>query len=292
MKEIKQESVLNINKNKNFYDKQYKGVNIKGILKTLNNLDEFLKDATSTDISWVGMYFDNFKDYVEDKKILELGCGKCANAAVLAALGAEVIANDISDYSGDIINALNNNYDFKHKIKFIKGEFTNHDFPKQSLDVVVGKAFLHHLTLEHEALIIKKINQILKPSGEARFFEPAVNNKLLDELRWSVPMNNRPSKLFKPKAFKKWQDSDPHPQRDNSSRHFKKIGQEFFDITEIKPIGILERFYRILPFSTKMLRKYRRAALKAERFLPNFIRLFGARSQTIIYKSPKLRDNV
>ena len=150
MKVIKNESISNINKNRAFYDKKYKGVNVNGLIKILNNLDAFLNDATATDISWVGMYVNNFKDTVKGKKIMELGCGNCANVAVLAALGAEVIANDISDYSGDVINALNSNYKFEHDITFVKGDFTSHDLSKQSFDMVIGKAFLHHLTLEHE----------------------------------------------------------------------------------------------------------------------------------------------
>lgn len=292
MKAIENESISNINKNRDFYDKKYKGVNVSGLIKTLNNLEAFLNDATTTDISWVGMYINNFKDTVKGKKIMELGCGNCANVAVLAALGAEVIANDISDYSGGIIDALNLNYKFKHNITFIKGDFTSHDLKKQSLDMVIGKAFLHHLTLEHELEVIKKISQVLKPNGEARFFEPAINSKFLDELRWAMPMNNRPSKLFSPKAFKNWEDSDPHPHRDNSSKHFKRLGHQFFNNTEITPMGMLERFYRILPFSTRTLRKYRRIALKLEKYAPKFIQYFGARSQTIIYKMPKPLSHV
>ncbi|WP_339895250.1 class I SAM-dependent methyltransferase [uncultured Algibacter sp.] len=288
MEEIKNESISNINKNKDFYDKKYKKVNVSGLIKTLNNLDSFLNDATTTDISWVGMYVNNFKDTVKGKKIMELGCGNCANVAVLAALGAEVIANDISEYSSDIINALNANYKFEYDIVFVKGDFTDHNLPKQSLDMVIGKAFLHHLTLEHELEVIKKINQVLKPEGEARFFEPAINSNFLDELRWAVPMDNRPSKLFSPKAFKQWEDSDPHPHRDNSSKHFKQLGHQFFSKTEIIPMGMLERFYRILPFSTKTVRKYRRIALKIEKYAPRFIQYFGARSQTIIYKTPRI----
>ncbi len=292
MKEVKAESVDNISKNKDFYNKRYKDVNIEGLIYTLNNLDAFLADATTTDISWVGMYVNNFKETIKGKKVLELGCGNCANAAVMAALGAEVIANDISDYSGDIIEALNLKFKFEHKIVFKKGDFITHDIPNDSLDIVIGKAFLHHLTLDHEKAVLKKISDVLKKDGEARFFEPAVNSKFLDELRWAVPMNSRPSKLFNPKRFKAWEASDPHPHRDNSSKHFRTQGNQLFNATEIIPMGMLERFYRILPFPTKTLRRYRRVALRLEKYTPSFIQLLGARSQTIIFKSPKSNAHV
>jgi len=126
MEVTKKEHISNIDKNRAFYDKKYKGVNVEGLIKTLNNLDAFLNDATTTDISWVGMYVNNFKDAIKGKKIMELGCGDCANVAVMAALGAEVIANDISDYSGDIVHALNSNYKFDHDITFFKGDLRDH----------------------------------------------------------------------------------------------------------------------------------------------------------------------
>ncbi len=292
MEEIKAESIKNIHHNKNFYNKRYEKVNIDGLLKTLKNLELFLEDVTATDISWVGMYINNFKETVKGKKVLELGCGNCANAAVMAALGAEVIANDISDFSGDIIGALNSKFEFEHKIVFKKGDFITHDITNNSIDIVVGKAFLHHLTLDHERAVLKKVSEILKEDGEARFFEPAVNSKFIDELRWAVPMNNRPSKLFKPKAFKAWERSDPHPHRDNSSKHFRALGTQFFNTIEITPMGMFERFYRILPFSTRTLRKYRRTALRLEKYTPKFVQFFGARSQTVIYKLPKLNTDV
>ncbi|MFK2820685.1 class I SAM-dependent methyltransferase [Flavobacteriaceae sp. LMIT009] len=288
----RQKSISNIDKNRSFYDNKYKDVNVKGLVKTLNNLNVFLDDATSTDISWVGMYVNNLRNEVRGKKILELGCGKCVNAAVLAALGAKVCANDISDYSGDIVDALNREFEFEYKIEFIQGDFTTRIFPSHSFDMVIGKAFLHHLTLEYETLVLMKISEVLKPEGEARFFEPAVNSKLLDELRWAIPMNNRPSKLFNPAGFKIWEEKDPHPHRDNSSKHFKNIGNIYFENTTIIPMGVLERFYRVLPFSNKTLRKYRRNALKIEKFLPRFIQSVGARSQTVIYRNPKSFGNV
>jgi len=167
MEVTKKEHISNIDKNRAFYDKKYKGVNVEGLIKTLNNLDAFLNDATTTDISWVGMYVNNFKDAIKGKKIMELG------------------------------------------------------------------------------------------------------------LRWAVPMGKRPSKWLNRKAFEKWEESDPHPDRDNSSKHFKSLGTRFFSNVEIIPMGVLERFYRILPFSVKTLRKYRRSALRLEKYAPKLIQNVG-----------------
>jgi len=286
------ESLSNINKNKSHYDERYKHVNVNSILLILDNLESYLNTAISTEISWVGMYSNGFKDRIKGKTILELGCGDCVNAAVMSALGAKVIANDISDQSGEIVKVLNKSYTFEHDITFINGDFTQSNLDEASLDFVIGKAFLHHLTLELEYKILKKVAQVLKSKGEARFFETAVNNKILDELRWAIPMNDRPSKWFQPKAFKDWENNDPHPLRDNSSKHFEAVGKTFFNIIEIIPLGVFERFNRILPLKGKQKGKFKRWSFKFEKYFPQAVRSLGARSQVIIYKNPKLMIDV
>lgn len=284
---IEKDSQQNMDANRLHYDKMYQNVNVDSILNVLNKLDTYLPAVTSTHISWVGMYMDDFQSKVPGRDILELGCGDCRNAAILAALGARVVANDISDQSGTIINALNNSYPFKHPIRFVNGDFTKNNLPAQSFDFVIGKAFLHHLTLDLEKSILEKVAYVLKPDGEARFFETAVNSKILDELRWATPMNDRPSKWFQPKAFKLWEASDPHPPRDNSSAHYRKVGHEFFNTVQITPLGIFERFNRLLPIHQKKMGSFKRSALKLEAYVPLTIRGFGARSQVVIYRNPK-----
>ena len=151
---------------------------------------------------------------------------------------------------------------------------------------MVGKAFLHHLTLPVEKLFLKETARLLKPEGEARFFEPAVNSMLLDELRWHIPVKGRPSK-FQTAAFKEWKENDPHPDRSFSSKHFEKAGREFFKEVETIPVGTLERFSRLMPAGEKRNR-YRQWALKAEITLPLFINRLFTRSQLIVYWNPKI----
>jgi 2-polyprenyl-3-methyl-5-hydroxy-6-metoxy-1,4-benzoquinol methylase len=277
----------NIEHNKSHYDDQYQNVNINAIAEVLKNRDSYLEGATKTDISWVGMYYDNLQNQLSDKIVLELGCGDCVNVAIMASLGAKVFANDISDRSGEIIAELNKKLQFKYPIEFISGDITHAHFTEPNFDYVIGKAFLHHLTLEHEEQVLKGISIILKETGEARFFEPAINSKLLDEIRWAIPIKDRPSKLLQPKKFKQWEDSDPHPHRDNSSKHFKTVGANYFNEISIIPLGVLERFYRVMPSTKDKNGAFKRRALKLEKFLPGFMRYTGARSQTIIYKKPK-----
>tara|TARA_R100000935_G_scaffold7556_6_gene15997 strand:- start:2915 stop:3760 length:846 start_codon:yes stop_codon:yes gene_type:complete len=275
---------LNQEKNKLHYEALYANYPISNILHWINNLDEFLDSATTTETSWFGLYQNNFRKKIKGKKVLEMGCGDCTNAAVMAALGAEVFANDIASVSGEIVRKLNENYTFKHPIIFVEGDFLENNLPPKSFDFVVGKAFLHHLTIPVEKLFLKETARLLKSNGEARFFEPAVNSILLDEIRWHIPIGGRPSKFNKAK-FKIWKDNDPHPDRTFSSAHFEKAGKEFFENVKTIPLGALERFSRLMKWGKKQA-EYKRWAFKKETKLPASLNRTLARGQVIIYRRP------
>lgn len=274
----------NQEKNKLHYEALYTNYPISNILYWINNLDKFLDSATTGEISWFGLYQNNFRDKIKGKKVLEMGCGDCTNAAIMAALGAEVYANDIALPSGEIIRELNKNYTFKYPIQFVEGDFLKNSLTSQNFDFVVGKAFLHHLTIPVEKLFLKETARLLKRDGEARFFEPAVNLKLLDEIRWHIPIGGRPSK-FNKAAFKIWKENDPHPDRSFSSKHWEKAGAEFFNDVKITPVGTLERFSKLFGWGERK-NKFKRWALKNEQFLPRFLNKSFTRSQLIVYRNP------
>lgn len=276
--------IQNTKKNKSHYDSKYSRVNINSILRKVRNVEAFLLDATKTDTTWVGLYHGNFKNELKGKKILELGCGDCTNLAIMAALGGEVYGNDISEKSGFIINELNKNYTFDYPLKYISGDFLDSNLNQNKFDIIIGKAFIHHLTIEQEIEFTRLIVKYLKPTGIVRYVEPAVNSKLIDEIRWHIPVSKRPSK-FQKKKFDKWKKNDPHPERDNSSNHFKKIGYKYFEVVNIYPFGTIERFCKIIP--SKYNRPFRRLSFKLEKLLPYFLNLYLARTQLIEYKVPK-----
>jgi len=277
-------SDFNQEKNKLHYERLYANYSIKNILHWVNNLDVFLESATTTETSWFALYQKDFKENIKGKKVLEMGCGDCVNAAIMAALGAEVYANDIADSSGKIIEALNEAYKFETPIRFVSGDFLKNELPSKSFDFVVGKAFLHHLELPVEEKFLKETARLLKADGEARFFEPAVNSKLLDELRWYIPVGKRPSK-FQKEAFIEWKENDPHPDRSFSSTHFEKAGRKFFTEVEIIPVGTLERFSRFFKWGQQK-NDFKKWALKTETKLPKIINKPLTRSQLIIYRAP------
>jgi SAM-dependent methyltransferase len=272
----------NILTNKQHYDHLYGQTQVQNIVHKARNFETFLDDAIQTDTSWHGMYNGNFRNRLAGKRVLELGCGDGLNSIVMALLGAEVIASDISEISENIIKEVNSQ--IGTSVQTVTGDFSLMEFEPQSFDYIVGKAFLHHLTHDLEKEYLCKVAKLLKQNGEARFFEPAVNSKALDYIRWLIPVPGRPSILNK-KAFKDWKDHDPHPQRDNSSRHFQQVGKFYFDEVKIVPIGSIERLCRLIPIGS-FNRKFRRWAHQIELYLPNWFRNSAARSQLIVFRTP------
>jgi len=144
--------------NRAHYNERYKNVSITGIERTLSRLDAYLDEVTVTDTSWVAMFRNDFRNQLQGKKVLELGCGDCRLVAIMAALGAEVTANDIAETSGDIIAKINASGLLDKPLAFVQGDFLEQQFPPHTFDWVVGKAFVHHLTHEQEAACFLKIN--------------------------------------------------------------------------------------------------------------------------------------
>ena len=275
----------NREKNKKHYDKIYANTSINNILVWLKDPDRFLNTAIATETSWNGLYKGGFKKRLQHKKVMEMGCGDCVNAAMMASMGAQVFANDISESSKVLTEKLNDAYKFTYPITFVEGDFLENKLEGEQFDFVVGKAFLHHLTIAEEKEFLKETARLLKKDGEARFFEPAVNSKTLDAIRWYIPVKGRPSK-FNKAAFKIWKENDPHPDRTFSSAHFEKAGTEFFNEVQTIPIGSIERFNKLFSIG-KFNYRFRRWALKNDHLLPHFISRSWARAQLIKYKNPR-----
>lgn len=275
----------NVNKNEAHYDQSYGEVSIQAIVSKIADFDAFFDDAVRTDTSWYGFYLDGFADRLKGKRVLELGCGDGVNALAMAHLGAEVVAVDISGESARVVREAAKQIDsVGNRVTALAGDFTNLRFEPQSFDYVVGKAFLHHLTHELEAEYLDKAASLLAADGEARFFEPAVNSRTLDRLRWMIPMGGRPTSLRR-EAFEQWKKLDPHPDRDNHWKAYLDAASHHFNDVAAYPIGSIERFHKLLPGGA-FNRKYRRWAHRTDVKLPISFRRTFARSQLLVYRNP------
>ncbi len=272
-----------IRKNEVHYNEIYSQVSLDHVINKARDLKKFFEDTLVTDTSWHGLYQRGFAEALTGKRVLEIGCGDGINALIMGSLGAQVTAIDISKESERIIAEAAERLQIRN-VQGLTGDFAEIDFPAGSFDYVVGKALIHHLTHECENQYLAKITRLLKADGEARFFEPAINNQAIDRIRWMVPVPGRPS-IFQKKAYAVWKADDPHPERDNSSTHYAINGKNYFQEIEIVPIGSLERFCRLMP-KGEFNRSYRRWAHRVETRLPMWFRDHAARAQLIIYRRP------
>jgi 2-polyprenyl-3-methyl-5-hydroxy-6-metoxy-1,4-benzoquinol methylase len=275
------------------YDAIYKNVNVERLVDSIRrwrdadgSLERWLQDASATHMSWHGIYYEGFASTLRGKRVLELGSGDGSNACVMAALGADVTANDASSESMQIITHVASSAGLSN-LRAAPGDFLTLPLDEGSYDCIVGKAFLHHLTHEIEAEFLDRTARLLGPDGHARFLEPATNSALLDRLRWVIPVPGRPSALNR-RAFERWKEEDPHPDRENSAAHYLAVGHRFFEDVRIVPLGSLERFHRLMPRG-RFQRRYRQWAHRIEERLPMWFRVPAARSQTIILRRPKVR---
>jgi ubiquinone/menaquinone biosynthesis C-methylase UbiE len=277
----------NYARNKTIFDARYAEANIDQMVERVENAETFIAAEMQVAVQWAGVYFDQFHRQIEGATVLELGAGRGLDTLLLAKLGAaHVTAVDITDTTTMILDEATRRLDLQDKVSTRIGDFVTMDFEPQSFDFILGRAFLHHLTHDIEDQYLKKIAALLKADGQARFFEPAVNSKFLDSLRWMVPVRGRPSALNR-RAFAEWKQRDPHPPRDDSTGHYRDVCGHYFDQVEIRPIGGIQRLHRFLKYGEPIEQTFSRTAFQIERTIPANLHLSFARSQTIIARQPK-----
>lgn len=273
-------------RNKRHFDALYATSDVRSMAAKIRNLDRFLGQIVETDLGWHGLYRDGLRERLRGLRVLELGAGDGLNALAMAALGAEVVAVDISEWTPVLIRQVASELGLAGRVTACAGEFPAMDgLSPRTFDLVVGKWFLHHLDHAEEACHLRRVAAVLKPGGEARFIEPATNSAFLERLGYLFPNRGRPSSLQRG-AFRAWRGADRHPARDNSSLHFREAAGKEFGSVEIVYLGSLEGLLRLLPKGERQ-QAYRKAALRREGMLPAFVRYRFARAQIIDCRQPR-----
>ncbi|MBC8147823.1 MAG: methyltransferase domain-containing protein [Bacteroidetes bacterium] len=188
-----------------------------------------------------------FSSDLNDIKILDLGCGEGSWSVYWAAEGASVTALDISEENINITKLAAKRNGLEN-IDAIVGDCTDTNLKSDSFDVIVGMAVIHHLTVEQEKRLYPELLRLLKPGGLSIFLEPIQNSKVLDYVRTLVPIfqkhNPRPSRFSK--QWKDFIDNDPHPDRPNTSMHYKELLNQYqFSKVSLHEVGILNRLDRL-----------------------------------------------
>jgi len=269
----------NIIVNKNYYDKLYVNYFERDFVRKLERDIELVFSKSQKKMLSMGAFYSgDFKSKVQGKKVLEIGAGNGLNACFMAHFGAIVTTQDISDESKRCISELSSYLNLT--ITPYSGDLRQLEFESDTFDFIVGKSILHHLTHELEEQYFLRIAQLLKASGEVRFVEPAHNRYFFRKLALLFPSKNRPSALSK-KKYAAYKKNDPHPDRDNSAKHFSDVGKTYFKSVEILPYGVEKQLSRLcLGFIDN------RMLTKLTRRLPKWVLLKLSKVQIIILKSP------
>ena len=235
-----------------FYNKTYENVNFGKHQILYENFDtEFLR-LKQTHASWNKIFNKNLITDFNDKFILEVGAGDCYHALAFSLLGAKVFINDISPKTREIVKFINIKFKLRNPMIVVEEDLKQIQI-NQKFDIIIGIAFIHHLDEELEERIIQTLRPLLKEKGKMYFFEPISNSVILKLMKDLFPSRDRPSILFY-KRFKSYrQNLDPHPVRDNSSKHYIKMAKKTQLNPEIYCYGLLYNLVSLFPSRKKFL---------------------------------------
>lgn len=166
-------------------------------------------------------YWRLVRETAPGREVLEYGCSHGMSSIGLARLAKRITGIDISDVAiGQAKDEA-----ARRGIENVAFQVDNAEdmkLPSASFDLVFGSGILHHLILE-KALC--EIRRVLRPGGEAIFFEPLGHNPLINLYRNRTPGART---------------ADEHPLVKSDfeimRRHFSKCDLEFFGLTTLASI--------------------------------------------------------
>jgi len=121
---------------------------------------------------------------VEDKRVVDFGCGQGENTVPLVRRQAKVFGVDISpDAITVALERLEVN-GHPDKAEFVVASAHSLPIAGDSIDVVFGIAILHHLDLNQ---VSREVRRVLRKGGRAIFQEPVRDSRMLTAFRKLVP---------------------------------------------------------------------------------------------------------
>lgn len=121
---------------------------------------------------------------VNNKVILDCGCGTGELSVVLALLGATVFAIDICEENIKITVERAKVNNVENRVKAFVMPVEKLTFDDGTFDFVVGEFVLHHVDVESTG---KEIFRVMRVGGKAVFHENTDNNKIIILFRWLLP---------------------------------------------------------------------------------------------------------
>ncbi len=118
---------------------------------------------------------------LDNKIILELGCGKADKTRLIATKGYDrtVIATEVDETQ----HSKNLLVDDLPNVSFVLGGSENIPFDDASVDIVMMFKSLHHVPTELMDKALEETSRVLKPGGFAYISEPVFEGKFNEILR-------------------------------------------------------------------------------------------------------------
>jgi len=237
--------------NLEFYNNAYENVNFNKHQKLYENFDAELLRLKHTHASWNKIFSKSLITDYNGKFILEVGAGDCYHALAFALLGAKVFVNDISPRTREIVKYINEKFQLCNPLMVVHEDLKEVKID-QKFDIIIGIAFIHHLEEELEKQIIQILRPMLGEQGKMYFFEPVTNSILLKFMKNIFPSRERPS-FISYRRFKFFRNNlDPHPVRNNSSKHYLNMGKMTKLTTEIYCYGLFYNLVKFAPSKKKL----------------------------------------
>lgn len=192
---------------------------------------------------------------IQDKLLLDLGCGAGENSVYFAKRGARCVA---TDYSPGMVKvalqlAAANGVE-------IEGRTANAmalEFPDNTFDLVYASNLLHHIP--DPKIALKEMHRVLKPGGKACFWDPLKHNPVINVYR-SMATEVR--------------TEDEMPLDINIVNYIKSLFSETaYDTFWLATLWIFLRFYLIEKVDPNKERYWKKIILEQERLEPTYRQL-------------------
>jgi SAM-dependent methyltransferase len=233
-------------KERQFHDGWAATIDIDGIM-----VRDYFESCTAPENRFI---LDRLGD-VTGKKLLDLGCGAGENSVYFAKKGADCIASDYSEGMVEVALKLAQ----KNGVK-VTGATVNAmalDFPDNSFDIVYASNLLHHLP--DPTACIAEMHRVLKPGGQACFWDPLRHNPVINVYR---------------RMATSVRTEDETPLHINIVRYVRSIFAEMdYDTFWLATLWIFLRFYLIERVNPNQERYWKKIILEHQRLAPGYRRL-------------------
>lgn len=146
-------------------------------------------DSPPADTPYSLEYAFHLLENVAGRRILNVGCGEGLDAVILASLGAEVVALDISDAAVAVTNERAAANGVAERVRALVADATTLPVASGSIDAILAAAVMHHVDIPKAAA---ELRRVLRPGGVAVFVEPLAGPYILQLLKRMVPLPKSP----------------------------------------------------------------------------------------------------